>query len=310
MSVSPELQKKTSNPEIKKKLLEIAPEFESREKLARSFGYTGGALSQYLHDKYPGSIENFENAVREFLKNREAAAELKSSVISNDYKETSISTLFYGIIQVCHLQGGLAIGCGDAGIGKTMACLHYIENNPNSSYLVTANACFSNPSAFLGKICDCLNIKLAKRRLSDMWNALASAFSGGKKVLIIDEAQFLTVRIVEILRSLSDENPNFGICLIGNTDINNNIYNARDQIRNRTKMNKTYHTNDIDSNDIKLIFPAIKDDEERVKLMLSVARSVHGLRGAVNVFNNAINSDDISHKGLLQHIKELPKKVF
>lgn len=310
MSINPELQRKIATPEIKAKLLEIASEFDSREKLARAFGYTGGALSQYLHDKYPGNIENFENAVREFLKNREAAAELKSSVISNDYKETSISTNIFEIIRICHLQGGLTIGCGDAGIGKTMACLHYIEKYPNTSYMVTANACFSNLSAFLGKICDCLNIKPYKRRLSDMWNALAEEFAGERKVLIIDEAQFLTVRIVETLRSLSDQNPNFGICLIGNTDVITNIYNARDQLRNRTKLIENYHTSEITADDIKLIFPAITDDDERVKLMLSVAHSVHGLRGAVNVFNNAINSDDISHKGLLQHIKELPKKVF
>ncbi|WP_418570606.1 hypothetical protein, partial [Ruminococcus sp.] len=69
MSINPELQRKIATPEIKAKLLEIASEFDSREKLARAFGYTGGALSQYLHDKYPGNIENFENAVREFLKN-------------------------------------------------------------------------------------------------------------------------------------------------------------------------------------------------------------------------------------------------
>lgn len=300
----------SANPELKKKLLEILPEYEAQDKLARAFGYTGGSLSQYLNDKYCGNIERFESKVIEFLKNREAAAELKSSVIGNDYKETSVSNNVFQIIKICHLQGGLAIACGDAGIGKTMACLHYIEQCPNTSYMVTANACFSNLSAFLGKICDCLNIKPHRRRLSDMWNALAEEFSGGRKVLIIDEAQFLTVRVVETLRSLSDQNPNFGICLIGNTDINSNIYNARDQIRNRTKMNETYHTSDITAEDIKLIFPAIKDDEEKVKLMLSVARSVHGLRGAVNVFNNAINSDDISHKGLLQHIKELPKKVF
>ena len=300
----------SANPELQKKLLELVPEFGSRENLARAFGYTGGSLSQYLNNKYSGNIENFESKVVEFLNNREAAAELKSSVISNDYKETSVSNNVFQIIKICHLQGGLAIACGDAGIGKTMACLHYIEQYPNTSYMVTANACFSNLSAFLGKICDCLNIKPHRRRLSDMWNALAEEFSGGRKVLIIDESQFLTVRVVETLRSLSDQNPNFGICLIGNKDINANIYNARDQIRNKTQLKETHHTSDITAEDIKLIFPAIKDDEERVKLMLSVVRSVHGLRGAVNVFNNAINSDDISHKGLLQHIKELPKKVF
>jgi len=58
------------------------------------------------------------------------------------------------------------------------------------------------------------------------------------------------------------------------------------------------------------LFPAIKDDERAVKLLLGVARTEQGIRGASNVFGNAVDNGNITYEGLIAMAKAMRIKVF
>lgn len=184
-----------------------------QRKAAAAIGYSEATISQYRNSKYPGDVSKLEARMREMFGNAADAAELS---LPDDYVPTSISRSVYETIRICHLKGGLAIECGDAGIGKTRAAKKYTEDYPNSSIYVTVNPCLVTIAAFLKLLCR--QLKIPSGRKDDMWMAIESHLHGGRKVLIIDEAQHLPIKTIEAIRAFYDSNPELGIIMIGNAE--------------------------------------------------------------------------------------------
>lgn len=302
------------NPELQAKLREYIKREcgGSQNKAAQALGWSSAYISQYLNNKFKGNLADFESSLEERFRNREAAENLKSAAVSGEYKPTSISQGVYETIRLCHLKGGLAIECGDAGIGKTMACKKYAEDYPSSAVYVTVNPCLVTLNAFLKLLCKALKVAASGRK-DEMWFRLSDTFSGERKVLIIDEAQHLPIKTIEAIRAFFDNNPLLGICLVGNIETVTNTGRSKEafaQIRNRTKLTEIRHTASIQGEDIQLLFPAIAEDEKATQLILGIARSEQGLRGAGNVYSNAIDNGNITYSGLFAMAKAMRLNVL
>lgn len=300
------------NKELQQQLRDYIESVGSQAKAASKLGWSTAALSTYLNGKYKGNLESFERSLQEAFGNKNAAEQLKSADVGDSYKPTSISEEVYKTIRLCHLKGGLAIECGDAGIGKTMACRRYAENYPTTAIYVTVNPCLVTLSAFLKLLCRVMKIQSSGRK-DEMWLRLADSFSGERKVLIIDEAQHLPIKTIEAIRAFFDNNPLLGICLVGNIETVTNTGRSKEafaQIRNRTKLTQVRHTSAIKSSDIVLLFPEIASDEKAVQLIVSIARSEQGIRGAMNVFSNAVDNENITYEGLFTMAKDMRLKVY
>lgn len=302
----------SANPELQEKLRNFIEECGSQTKAARALGKSAATLSTYLNSHYNGNLRDFEKFLTETFETKAAAENLKSAQVLNSYKPTSISSEVYDTIRLCHLKGGLAIECGDAGIGKTMACKKYAEDYPATAIYVSVNPCLVTLSAFLKLLCRTQKITASGRK-DEMWLRLADSFEGERKVLIIDEAQHLPIKTIEAIRAFFDSNPLLGICLVGNIETVTNTGKSKEafaQIRNRTKLTEVRHTSAIKNSDIELLFPAVKSDERAVSFLLGVARSEQGIRGASNVFGNAVDNGNITYEGLIAMAKAMRIKVF
>lgn len=288
------------NHELQNKLREYAQRCGSQNKAAKALGCSSAYVSQYLNSEFRGDLKAFEHTLTEAFTNIEAAESLKSTGVADEYKATSISSGVYDTIRLCHLKGGLAIECGDAGIGKTMAIKKYVSDYPATAIYVTVNPCLVTLNAFLKLLCKVQKITGCSRK-DEMWLRLSDSFEGERKVIIIDEAQHLPIKTIEAIRAFFDLNPQLGICLVGNIETVTNTGRSKEafaQIRNRTKLTEIRHTASVKENDIKLLFPAIADDEKARQLMLAIARSEQGVRGAVNVYSNSVDNGNISYEGL------------
>lgn len=305
-------EKVTYNSELQQKLRDYIRECGSQNAAAKAIGRSTASISTYLSNTYKGNIENFETFLTEVFENKTAAENLKSSGVAYGYKPTSISEGVYETIRLCHLKGGLAIECGDAGIGKTMACKKYAEDYPDTAIYVTVNPCLVTLNAFLKLLCRVLKIT-ANGRKDEMWMRLSDCFAGERKVLIIDEAQHLPIKTIEAIRAFFDSNPALGICLVGNIETVTNTGRSKEafaQIRNRTKLTEVRHTSAIQSNDISLLFPAISNDDKATRFMLGIARSEQGVRGASNVFSNSVDNGNISYDGLYAMAKAMRLNII
>lgn len=289
---------KAYNPQLQQQLETFIEKVGGQSKASQLIGYSTGTLSTYRTGKYNGDVVKLEKKLQEFFGNQEEAATLHSCA---DYVPTSISQQVYETIRICHLKGGLAVECGDAGIGKTKAAQKYVEDYPNTALYVSVNPCLVSVTAFLKLLCR--RLKVPTGRKDDMWFEIDAQLRGGKRVLIIDEAQHLPIKTIESIRAFFDCNPDLGIIMIGNVETVTNrggrYTESFAQIKNRTKLTEIRHTTHISRQDVELLFPALIGQEKEIELLHVIAQSEQGVRGAVNLFSNALDNENISYEGLL-----------
>lgn len=293
---------KTYTPQLQARLEQYIIDVGSQAKAAENIGYSEGTISTYRKGKYQGDVAKLEAKLQELFATSEEAQQLH---ISTDYAPTSISTGVYDTIRLCHLKGGLAIECGDAGIGKTKAAQKYAQDYPNTAVYVTVNPCVVSITAFLKLLCRQLRLPTARK--DDMWFEIDSHLRGGRRVIIIDEAQHLPIKTIESIRAFGDANPEVGIVLVGNAETVTTRGRSREafaQIKNRTKLTEIRHTSQITRADILLLCPAVTGEKE-IDLLHTIAMSEQGIRGAINLYSNAIDNEDISYKGLLAMAKAM-----
>ena len=128
-------------------------------------------------------------------------------------------------------------------------------------------------------------------------------------LIIIDEAQHLQLRALEEIRTWTDPNPitgqqGVGIALIGNTETYTRMVGKQEarfaQLFSRIRINRFYSTHKVTAEDVKALFPKLSEagQKKEASFLHGICQSKWGVRGAVNVYNNAVNNEDISYTGL------------
>lgn len=279
----------------------------SQNELAKATGISATALSQIKTGKYPSDPQGIFDTIANFLSVKDRA---KLTYTEIDYAPTSISTKIYDIINVCQVKGGLAVAAGEAGIGKTKAAQKFVKDHPTNSVLITVNSCFTSIKSLLKIIADRIGAP-AERSRDELWFTITKKLSDGM-VLIFDEAQHLTLKDIEVLRSFSDyfndKGQTLGICFIGNLETIARIGSKKAefaQIANRTKQRKIYLRSEIRRDDIKKLFPILEaeDKEKEIDFLFQVAQTQQALRGTVNLFSNAYDNENYSYNGLVAMAK-------
>ena len=197
---------------------------------------------------------------------------------------------------------------GDAGIGKTKGAERFIRENPNAAVYIQATPSSGTLGNILKLLARALRVPETRNKL-ELQLAIRDKLEGTNKVIIIDEAQHLKLNALEEIRTLSDPNSltgqrGTGICLIGNTEVYSRMVGKQEaqfaQLFSRIRMNRYYSTKKVTLGDVKALFPKLAEDGRKKELdfLHGISQSKWGIRGAVNVYNNAVNNEDISYEGL------------
>lgn len=275
----------------------------SQNEVGKLLGISGTALSQIKNGKYPADPQSIFDAIAEYFGVKERA---KLTYTEIDYAPTNISTQIYDIISVCQVKGGLAVAAGDAGIGKSKAAQKFVEDHPANSILITVNPCLTSIKSLLKVIAERIGAAPERSR-DELWASIAKKLSDGM-VMIFDEAQHLTLKDIEVLRSFSDyfndKKQTLGICFIGNTETIARVGSKRAefaQIANRTKQSKTYSRAEILKDDIKKLFPILESEhmDKEIDFLHRIARTPQAIRGAINLFSNAYDNENYTYNGLI-----------
>ena len=226
----------------------------------------------------------------------------------DNYIPTSISEDVCKLIRYCQIEKGMVIIHGDAGIGKTKGAEKFVRENPAASVYIQATPSIGTLGNLLKVVARALKVPESRNKL-DLMLSIREKLEGTNKVIIIDEAQHLQLRALEEIRAWADPNPitgqpGVGIALIGNTEVYARMVGKQEarfaQLFSRIRMNRYYSTRKVTSDDVKALFPKLAEDGKTKELTFlhGICQSKWGIRGAVNVYNNAINNEDISHEGL------------
>lgn len=285
----------------------------SQAKAAPMMGISQTALSQWRRSMYDkGNVEELESKISEFFRAQDAKEEAEEKKIPyqaiGEYVPTSISEDVYQLIKYCQLEKGMVVIHGDAGIGKTKGAEKFARENPASTIYIQATPSSGTLKSTLKLLARSLKLSETRSNL-DMILDIREKLEGTQKVIIIDEAQHLKLSALEEIRTLSDANPisnhsGTGIVLIGNTEVYSRMTGKQEarfaQLFSRIRMNRYYSTQRVTVNDMRQLFPLLaeKENKQELEFLHGISQSKWGIRGAVNVYNNAVNNENITYKGL------------
>lgn len=166
----------------------------------------------------------------------------------------ALSHLLYGISQ----RKGIIVITGEIGAGKTTLCrffLNQLEGGVKTAFIL--NPCFSDLQLLEAIIKDFGITPRTKSRLSFVWELnrflLNESERGNNVVLIIDEAQNLTPKVLEQIRLLSnletDKDKLLQIVLVGQPQLNHklNLFELR-QLQQRIMVR--YHIAPLDKEEV------------------------------------------------------------
>lgn len=296
----------------------------SQARIAPLIGLSMTALSQYRNDKYKGDINAVEQKIEEYLNTVEAQQEIKEKAqeykTGEDYIPISISEDIYRMIKYAQLNGGIAIAHGDAGIGKTKAAQRFVRENPTQAIYLEMSPISGTLTNMLRMLARALRLPESSNKFNLMMD-IRDKLEGTNKVVIIDEAQHLKLSALEQIRTLADPNSitgtkGVGIVLIGNTEVYSKMKGKQEaqfaQLFSRIKMSRYYSTFNVTNQDVDLLFPALKEKgmTKELQFLMGVCKSKWGIRGAVNVYDNAINNEDVSVNGLYAMARTLGIEVI
>lgn len=182
--------------------------------IAKESGVSATTLSQWLADQYPGDNDAVALKVKRWLDARQAReAEQRRMPAAPDYVSTPTAERVVIALQYAQMASDITIIYGGAGLGKTSALNHYAKISPQV-WVATMTPASASVVTCLEEICEKLGIAYSGGA-SRLHRAILKKISGTGGLLVIDEAQHLSVAALDQLRSIHDAT-GIGLALVGN----------------------------------------------------------------------------------------------
>ena len=167
--------------------------------------------------------------------------------------------------RTCHTKGKIGVCAGRAGLGKTVAVKEYTKNFLDA-ILIESDSGYTAKSLLL-EIHKRLGLS-GKGCAYDLMNEVVNKLNNSGRLLIIDEAENLPYRALEITRRIHDKT-GIGVLLVGRNVLFENLrgYNNQyDQLYSRVKYHKLL--DGLHIKDVKKILLAAGQDPELAEIYL------------------------------------------
>lgn len=274
----------------------------SQAQFANMVGVSESTISRWLKGDYP-NMESVSAKVRLYL-DKESLREQSLEAGSIDFVMTNVSKKIWQVLEYSRLQKKLSIIYGDAGIGKTKTAREWAKGKSDVVF-VTVTPAFGNQKPFLKLLARALKTSRTGT-VDDLYLDILDRLESRDMTIIIDEAQHLTVKTLEAIRSINDSTGT-AIVLIGNEVVYSKMMGKQQaefaQLFSRIGMRSSLSVDMLTAEDVRQIFGT--DREQETGYLKEICHSKFGLRGAVNVWVNAANNNNTSVAGLKAMAKQM-----
>lgn len=188
----------------------------SQNRLSRETGINKSRLSQWLAGKYAGNSEAVAEQLRLWLR-REETGNARAAGDPSDWQPTPTGNGVLSALRYAQEFGDIALIYGGAGVGKTCSALHYKGSSPNV-WIATMSTAVLSVSSCLERVAGAVRLPNCPSGALRTENAIVERLEGTKGLLVVDEAQHLSVACLEELRSLHDAT-GIGLAIIGNETV-------------------------------------------------------------------------------------------
>lgn len=280
---------------------------KSQRQLSKETGLSTSVISQFLNGTYTGDNEEVAKTIDRYLT---VGKERLNSVSDVQFVEDLYNTR--EVLFACnyaHRNNDITLVSGDAGAGKTTALRYYAENNTGVIF-VTANACITTATAILSLICRQIGKQVPTRRAALM-NALVEQLTGTNRLIIIDEADHLSLDALQAVRNLNDT-AHCGIVLSGNDKIYRQMLSPRrgyefEQIRTRIIVRKKVF-NEYTVEEMRAMFPSLNQECIGYMLKLACAESLRTAKKLYEVAKDVANAK--KEKLSVKHLRDTQKQLL
>ena len=274
----------------------------SQAQFANMVGVSESTISRCLKGDYP-NMESASAKVRLYL-DKESLREQSLEAGSIDFVMTNVSKKIWQVLEYSRLKKKLSCIYGDAGIGKTKTAREWAKGKSDVVF-VTVTPAFGNQKPFLKLLARALKTSRTGT-VDDLYLDILDRLESRDMTIIIDEAQHLTVKTLEAIRSINDSTGT-AIVLIGNEVVYSKMMGKQQaefaQLFSRIGMRSSLSVDMLTAEDVKQIFGT--REEQETGYLKEICHSKFGLRGAVNVWVNAANNNNTSVAGLKAMAKQM-----
>ncbi|MBM2912988.1 AAA family ATPase [Escherichia coli] len=177
--------------------------------VARAIGRSSAVINQYLQGKYQGDMADIEERIFAFVtreREKENNRRIKVRFVTTGMAAKGLEVLTYA-----HLECDICVLYGAAGLGKSMILSEYAARN-RDVVLIEADIGYT-ARKLLDELCRQLGIKV-HGDIREKIDACVRELRGSGRLLMVDEAELLPYRALEVLRRLHDK-AGIGIVLAG-----------------------------------------------------------------------------------------------
>lgn len=186
--------------EIRKKALDfIKINSISQASLSRSIGVNVGAFNSFLKGKYQGDNETIAKDLNSYIENY---SKKTKSCKDEVFIKTKDSKMVDFVISMAVDEREMAIIYGMPGTGKTMAVKEYASNHPEA-ILIEADV-YTNTRNFFNDLMDRLGITVKHCDIHSKLVDVCAELKRRDTIIIIDEAEHLPVKCLEMIRRIWD----------------------------------------------------------------------------------------------------------
>lgn len=178
--------------------------------IAKALGISPSALSQWIGGYYQGDVQKINRAVRKYLEREQEKTTSPKTIIP--FIETSVSMKIFEMAQMCHIYGEMGVAWGISGLGKTWAAREYTQENPGTILIEVGPHC-SLSRSFMLALHESLNLS-GKGTIDQLFSSLKKKLENSGRLLILDEAENLPYKTLELVRRLHDFT-GIGVLMIG-----------------------------------------------------------------------------------------------
>lgn len=194
----------------------VRAHYPSQAAAGRDAGIGEATFSAWLNGTYKGDNAKVADQVRRWMKAREERASLAAVLpTAPGFVATPTAQEVWIRLQLTQTMAGLCVIVGGPGIGKTVTLEKYAHDVPNV-HLVTMDPSTSGVGTCLREIVD--ELRLPEKSGSGLVRAIGEFLRNKGALLMIDEAQHLSVAALETLRSVRDKYK-VGLVLAGNETV-------------------------------------------------------------------------------------------
>lgn len=190
----------------------------TQARVAKEAGISGATLSQWLAGVYAGDNEAVESKLLRWLDTTQAQRTAHAGMPSAPaYVPTPSAERVIGALRYAQIAGDIAVVYGGAGLGKTSAIRRYATLAPNV-FVATMDPASANVVTALEEIAEAVGVGDAHGGAAKLRRAIVRKLNGTHGLLIIDEAQHLSVAALDQVRSIHDAT-GVGLALVGNEQV-------------------------------------------------------------------------------------------